>query len=391
MPTKFKADYFDGRSAGKQIIHVEVSNKGLLLDSPQAEVVQWDFEKIRLLKMGDSRNKLRVEFGQNEENTESLIVSEPEFAEQIIALAPPNVSRHLLPLDFKRKLGFAIGILLIPFVLYFLWVSAIPALSTGLASKVPVSWEEKLGDSVLKSFAPVERMAKAPKTQKALESIIDQLLKNEPDISYDIKIHIRSGSLVNAFALPGGHIVVFQGLLEESDSAEEVAGVLAHELQHILHRHTTQAIIQSLSIYLVFSTLTGDVTGAMQTVLDMAANLGHLSISRNMETEADREGMKLILNSGIDPEGMILFYRKMEKVMSKDIQKASGESFDDEETSSILEYFSTHPLGEERVKLLRQMVRENSGKEHHPLFPDLDWRKMIEMEFPKKEKKKASL
>jgi len=392
MSQKFTADYFDGRTARKQSVSVSVSREGLHFALESKGDILWSFANIRLQKIGNNLQNLRFEYEiETEEGrfVESLIVTDRDFREVIIALAPPGFSTSLRPPDLKRKIGFALGVLLIPFVLYALWISIIPSIARSLTLKVPVAWEEKLGDTILGSMSPEESRRNAPQTQQALEEIVARLLATDPQQPYKIKIHLQSDSLVNAFALPGGHIIVFQGLLDQTDSAEEMAGILAHELQHVLRRHTTQAIIRSVSIYLIFSTLTGDVTGAMQTVLDTASNLGHLSMNRSMETEADRDGMLMILKAGINPAGMIQAFQKLDDNLNSDKNQSSPDDLKTESSSNILKYISTHPLGAERVKNLQDIARNSAEKNYSPLLPDLDWKKMIEREFPKPEKKES--
>jgi len=394
MSLKFSADYFDGRTARKQSVSVSVSREGLHLVLESKGDVLWSFTKIRLQKIGNHLQNLRVEYETETEEgcfVESLIVTDRDFGEQIIALAPSGLSTPIRPPDLKRKVGFALGVLLIPFVLYALWISIIPSIARGLTLKVPVAWEEKLGDTILASVSPEATRKNAPQTQQALEEIVARLLATDPRQPYKIKIHVQADSLVNAFALPGGHVIVFQGLLDQTDSAEEMAGILAHELQHVLRRHTTQAIIRSLSIYLVFSTLTGDVTGAMQTVLDTASNLGHLSMNRSMETEADRDGMLMILKAGINPAGMIQAFKKLDENLNGDKNQNSQDDLKKESSSNILKYISTHPLGAERVKNLQAIAGNSAEKIYSPLLPGLDWKKMIEREFPKLENKKEYL
>jgi predicted Zn-dependent protease len=164
--------------------------------------------------------------------------------------------------------------------------------------------------------------------------------------------------MVNAFAAPGGHIVVFQGLIEESGSADELAGVLAHELQHVLKRHSTRMLVQHASTGLIISALTGDVSGAIAFGLEAARTLGALSYSRAMEEEADAEGLKMMTATGFDPDGMIAFFDTM--------QKRSGE------IPQFLTYLSTHPSTEERIERLRRLAAESRPFKIEPL-PKHNW------------------
>ena len=98
--------------------------------------------------------------------------------------------------------------------------------------------------------------------------------------------------MVNAFAGSGGLIVVFRGLLERADTPEELAGVLAHEIQHVLHRDTTRAIFREASTGILVAALAGDVSAAAAFGVQAARVLGDLRYSREAEQEAAREDGK---------------------------------------------------------------------------------------------------
>src|SRR3990172_9285847 len=108
-------------------------------------------------------------------------------------------------------------------------------------------------------------------------------------------------------AVPGGHIVVFRGLLKRARIPEEFAGVLAHEVQHVLQRHVMRALLQHASTGLLVVALTGDVSGAMAYGLEAALTLGTLQYSRVAEEEADREGIRMLLAARGEPGGVVTF------------------------------------------------------------------------------------
>ena len=129
---------------------------------------------------------------------------------------------------------------------------------------------------------------------------------------YTFRLIVVDNDMVNAFATPGGYIVVFRGLLERTGSAEELAGVLAHEMQHVLRRHGTKTLFRQLSTRALIAVFSGDLE-SVGTMLETAEALGGLRYRRQDETEADREGMRLIQRARVDPAGMIAFFATLEQ------------------------------------------------------------------------------
>jgi predicted Zn-dependent protease len=146
----------------------------------------------------------------------------------------------------------------------------------------------------------------------------------------------------NAHALPGGHIVLYRPLLARMRSPEELAGVLAHEFQHVARRHAMRMMIRHASTGLLLAAVTGDMTGPIVYGLEAARVLGDRSHSRGAEEEADEEGMKQIIAARIDPRGTIALH----EAMLEDAPRAAG----------ALRYLSTHPATPDRIARLRAIA-----------------------------------
>ncbi len=186
------------------------------------------------------------------------------------------------------------------------------------------------------------------------------LSASAPPSPYSFRVMVVNHPVVNAFAAPGGTIVIFQGLLERTRTPEELAGVLAHEMQHILRRHATRALLQQLSIKLILAAATGDATG-LAYGLEGASALGMLRYNRQNEEEADREAVRMLMTSGIDPQGLITFFETIQRENEKSLKLPS--------------YLSTHPELKDRLSRLKALT---AGRRTPPnrLFPGYDWRDM---------------
>jgi predicted Zn-dependent protease len=266
----------------------------------------------------------------------------------------------------------------IPLFLYGLWKVVIPQLSDRVAMQVPVFWEEKLGQTVLEGLPDALSPRPDQAKEKALHAIVDRLLQTHPNQPYDIRVYISPFEMVNAVALPGGPVIVFQGLLDLAESPEELAGVLAHEIQHVLLRHSTRGIVRALTSQILLSLMVGDMNGSMDMMLNVAGELDGLSHSRKMELEADRLGMEMILTAGIDPNGMVRMFEKLGEqealLTEKDKIKKRGP---EDDKSSWTEYLSTHPAGRNRVDRLKKQVAMSQKKSYTPLLPDINWKATV--------------
>jgi predicted Zn-dependent protease len=212
------------------------------------------------------------------------------------------------------------------------------ALGGLLASALPVSWEERMGDAFAEMLAPLDKRCADPEAQAALDKIVSRLTGSLEDSTYTYQVAV-GGEMVNAFAAPGGRIVVTPGLLAMATRPEELAGVLAHEIEHVERQHSTRAMFREMSGAVLLSALTGEFSGS--TALQSAATLAQLSHARSDETTADVEGMRLLHRARVDSYGMIEMFQKFSAL--------------DGNIPSQLQYISTHPMTAERLQVLHRI------------------------------------
>ena len=217
------------------------------------------------------------------------------------------------------------------------------------------------------------------KDLKLLESITEQatiaiqghlVQENQP---YDLKVYILPVKQANALALPGGPIVIFEGLLYKAESPEELAGVLAHEIQHILLRHSTRGILRNMAESILVTIFLGDMNSVMEGIVQLAGQLETLGLSREMEAEADQKGMELIFSANIDPHGMIRIFEKLMQEESLQKELSEEKTASEENDMKLFSYFSTHPSGRNRLAQLEKQMRSHENRNWTPLFPNLDW------------------
>jgi beta-barrel assembly-enhancing protease len=365
---QFPGALFDGKSAGKHPVDIELTPREIILKKPGHKPIHWSYSNLRWGAITTS--PFHIEHGDdNDEFMETLVVEDPGFYASVLKIAPDSFSATKTQTDFNWKL-YAAGIGLLIFAVYSFIKTVSPFLADKMVDKIPVTWEVSMGQSILKML-PVEQKPD-PKVLKVLQNTVDLLEQSvEGNQPYNLQVYILPVKQVNALALPGGPIVVFEGLLNQAESPEELAGVLAHEIQHVLLRHSTRGVLRNLAQSMVLTLFIGDVNAVMEGVVNLAGELETLGLSREMEAQADRKGMELILSANIDPNGMIRIFEKLTKEESENLPK--GKSISKENDMELSSYFSTHPSGQNRVAQLTKQMQPHEDRTWTPLFPNVDW------------------
>ncbi len=163
----------------------------------------------------------------------------------------------------------------------------------------------------------------------------------------DYQFYVVNSSQINAFALPGGPVFVTRGLLLKMDKESELAGVLAHELGHINARHHAKFLEKTYGMSMLIGILgvalqDSKYASAVMSLAQISAGLLQLKFSRDQENEADSLGVRFSYQAGYDPGGLLTMFEKF-KVITK---------------SGTVEWLSTHPLPDTRIKNVQQMISQ---------------------------------
>lgn len=235
-----------------------------------------------------------------------------------------------------------------------IWVVVVVALSMSFAlgvpyfaRKLPWSVEERLAKR-LDLFNLPSCLSKNPPAQKILRKTIARIYplsyddKNLPPITADVVDNPE----VNAVAMLGRRIYVFRGLLEKAQSPDELAGVLAHEIEHIRHRHVIEAVVDRLVVHGSFFILFGGQQSA-----DTLSWFINLKFSREKESEADREGLKRLRAAKVSSQGILNFFNRLHN------------------ESSVPAILSDHPSSDERA----EWIKEAGPYTSEPVLTSSEW------------------
>lgn len=276
-----------------------------------------------------------------------------------LASAPPHhaaqmsaAARTRSGVEQRFRLGWlAISMLLaLPLLGIALFLARSDSIAGVVVRYIPHAQEARLGELVLAQTRLRMRLLDSGPAVEAIGAIGGRLTTGSP---HRYRWFVADNPQMNAFAAPGGVVVVFSGLISSVASPEEIAGVLAHEVAHAELRHGLKAMVKGLGLRALVALLAGDVSGGV--LADGATRLTELRFSRQAEHEADAEGLRRLVAARIDPRAMLRFY---EKLAAK--HKLAPPPL-----------LSTHPATDERIERLR---RELSGIRQgwEPLAVDLD-------------------
>jgi Zn-dependent protease with chaperone function len=222
-----------------------------------------------------------------------------------------------------------------------------------VAPYVPMSWEKQVGDTLVGDFGG--RFCRGPRGQEAL----DKLARELSPAGTRLNVRVVNIKIVNAAALPGGNIVIFDELLTQADGPDEVAGVLAHEIAHIRRRHVTQALIREYG----FGAFIAALGGSAGSKIDL---LDSLHYSRGAEAEADSDAIATLRRADISPLPTARFFDRLGRQ-----EKSLGRA------GAGLQYLSTHPLSAGREQRFRGSAV--AGHAYHPALSRDEWEALADI------------
>lgn len=224
---------------------------------------------------------------------------------------------------------------------------AFAAASTGCA--ISTQQEVQMGTEYAQQINSQLPIVKDPEIQRYINVLGDSIAKLADDRSLDWQFFVVNASEVNAFAVPGGYIYVNRGLIERAQRMDQLAGVLGHEIGHVIRRHSVQQMekAQGANVGVTLACVLTSVCNNQATAA--AINVGGSALfakfSRNDEAEADAEGVKNVVRAGIDPRGI----PEMFQILLDERERSP---------SSVSSWFATHPLEEDRIKATQAQIAQ---------------------------------
>jgi Zn-dependent protease with chaperone function len=317
MTTSGAGIFYDGASTTRHDVTVEAATAALRICAADgALLAEWPYDRIETLSSPEG--VLRIG------RVGSPILARLEVRDPALCSAIDDLS---LPVDrsgrterrMRRKVVFwsiaaTVSLLVVAVV-------GVPAIATRLAPLVPYRIEHLLGNAVdkqvrsmlddSKSGVPFEcGRADSEKAGRAAFENLIRKLETAAALPIPLSAAVVRKSDANAFALPGGRVYVFQGLVDKTETPDELGGVLAHEIGHVAHRDGTRSVLQAAGLSFLFGMLLGDFVGGGAVILASKAVL-QSRYSRDVETSADAYGVDLMSRLKADPHALAVILKRI--------------------------------------------------------------------------------
>ncbi|MEK9679676.1 MAG: M48 family metallopeptidase [Rhodospirillaceae bacterium] len=350
---EFPARFSDGQTSA--VTEVTVRFWGDLLEivesTGEEEIKTWRLDEIIVHDVLRSAQSVRL---SSETDPECRLTVVDEAGIKALSQRLPKKSHTALRYVPKWRHIGAYTVLTIA-VIVGLYL-ALPLLVVAGVNLVPQSWEDKIGRRAFSQFESMREKEQVNRVcldriQAMSDKIIDRI-KTTNGLTQQFHLLVMQGKLVNAFAMPGGHLVLFEGLVKAASSPEEVAGVLGHEMGHEIKRHVAQAFFRALIVNHTLSLIFGTGFSA-----DISTSLASRSYSRDAEREADELAVELLQKARIDTNGIRTFFEKLAEKEKGLVEK--------------LEYFSTHPRSQDRADQVKTVSQPTI-----PVMPAEDWQRL---------------
>lgn len=357
--------YFDGRTAQARDVTVECASGTVRILQPDGAVLAiWPAGEVRLAVRHRTGNALRLRCGTTDE---ARVTIADAAALAALEQCCPNLHRsadrireHWRPLLLWG--GGAIA------AIVFLVAVGVPWLAGVAAQAVPYEVEAAWGDEVVDQAAGIisrfmgggaePRFCETPAGRAVLDRLVADLSRGS-DLAIPVTVRVLDAPTANAITLPGGQILLISGLVAEAESGSEVAGVLAHEIGHVVHRHSLEGAIKSVGLATLLSLVVGDVTGGT-IIIAGAQVLLETSYSRAAEREADAVAVALLNSADVSAEPVAAFFDRLAN--------------QDPDEPGLVEMISTHPPSQARAAAIRAAATGQGVA-----MSDADWQTLQHM------------
>jgi Zn-dependent protease with chaperone function len=333
------------------------------MDAAGQELALWPYDDVRLVERPRAGRPLRLQNLTQEMARLEITGQEPL---EILRRLAPDIERTGArdPAQWRRAATWTIALGLLFGGIWWGLSSSAPL----VAAMVPIELEERIGKSTVEQVALLfsgfggidELTCRRRDGLRALDAMTDQLIAVD-ESPYKFRIRVLDIDIPNAFAAPGGYIVIFSGLIDLAESPDEVAGVLAHEMGHVTHQHAMTNLVRAIGFQaLIVPLITGGAMAA-DVLSEMGQAALQASYTRELEEDADRVAVELMNRAGLKAASFTDLLSRIEQKFGTPPEGDETGPPDSggnkqESSRSIPDMLATHPSTPDRARMVRALA-----------------------------------
>lgn len=375
-PTLYGGSLSDGRTAAAVAVRARLGEAGLeiLPAGERRAALVWPYAELQS-SVPLKSNAPDVLLCLKPNGSQTLFVANPAFSEQLLARASG------LSATRQRLLGLRPGIATVAIVAALAatvrFFELHPAQT--IARMLPQQTREAMGRSVVAQLTGHMKQCESGPGRIALDRLTNRLVKASGNAA-PVRVVMIDWALVNAFATPGGQIIMTRGLVQKAGSPDEVAGVLAHEIGHTIELHPEAGLVRAMGLSAAAQLVFAGTTG---TAANIGLLLTQLRYTRVAEREADGHAVRILKQAGISTKGFGDFFERLEPKLANPGAKTNDDKKDNKDEKKVSlgsrifasEILRSHPLTTERLAL----VRAQPAYAATPALSTEDWQTLREM------------
>lgn len=328
---QIKAKYFDGQRATARLVLLKRrAGELLVFDAATHEnLFSW---KINTLKHDEKYPTAMV-----------LMLENGSARIEILDLASGRAFFPELAGQFHRTRWLVVALWLAVLLAIGAAVFAFsPYLAEQVVNLTPWSVEEKIQKVLAKDIVSQDVCKLTPTARSALNSLVKRIYPLDKTDFFTLQVEVMNEPGENAFAFFAGHLYLTSGLLKNAKSPDEIAGILAHEIEHAKRRHVMKALVRRSAMLILFRFMAGDVSW-FAVDPGTVAQIISLGFDRDFEREADRGAFARLRTAKVSTQPMADFFARLKKY------------------DFVPALISTHPASEERAELFAQAKADASA------------------------------
>jgi hypothetical protein len=332
---RFAARYYDGLSPQVHVVDAALDGPMLRLsDAAGEEVARWASMDLFLPPQDKSQPEAYI---ASRATPDARLVVEDRAAQLALADQIPALARLRRRGSHggRRAVAILAGIAATAVLLVGILLWRGPEM---LAPLVPQSWQAELGDQIVAAMVENNGRCNGTAGQAALDELVGKLSAASGYRGH-LSVQVVDSPIVNAFAVPGGRIMLFRGLLQQAESPDQVAAVLAHEMGHVVYDHPMRGLLRQLGLTVLQRMAFGGAGDSVATATSVGETLLALRNGRDAEREADAFAIATLERAGLKANGLSAFFEQL-----LNHSRSAGQD---------LGWLSTHPGLDERREATR--------------------------------------